>query len=590
MNQNILKGGEFLFKQSNAENIFTPEDYNEEQLMFRSSIRKFLDKELEPIKEKFDTEEGAKIAPEILEKMGNLGFHALSVPEAYGGMNCDLKTELAFGEVASDSFALAQSIGVHTGLGIYPILFYGTTAQKEKYLSKIINAEIKCSYCLTEPSAGSDANAAKTRATISDDKTHFILNGQKMWITNAGFADVFFVFCKIENDENLSCLIVHKEWGVTLGEEEKKLGIKGSSTRQVFFEQIKVPIENLIGERNKGFKIAMNALNMGRLKIAVANSAISKRAFNKALNYAETRTQFGKSISNFGAIQWKVANMATKIYALESAWNRSAQQIDDYFESLLKIENNALDTKIKAVAEFAMECSINKVYGSEVEAYIVDEALQIYGGMGYSAENEISVLYRNIRGNRIYEGTNEINRLLITSTLLKKALNATLPIFEVAMNALHEIQNNKIEIPTSTDNLTIASHCIENAKKATILLTGLAAQTFQQKIQDEQEVLMNISDLIAEIYMVESAFLRTLKHKLSENTEVRQAIVAVLVYELVNKITLKSKEIIYACAENEIALQYENSLKALLYLPYINVIEKRRLIAKYFFNEKQYKV
>ena len=256
-----IKGGEFLLTKSDYTTIFTPEDYTEEQKMFRSSMRDFLNKEVEPIKEKFDSKEGTEIAPILLEKMGELGFHGIGVPEEYGGLNCDMKTELAFGEIASDSFAFSQSIGVHTGLGVYPILLYGTEEQKKKYLNDIVTAKIKCSYCLTEPGAGSDANSGKTKALFNQDQTHFVLNGQKMWITNSGFADVFFVFCKIEDDENLSCLIVHKEWGVKLGAEEKKLGIHGSSTRQVFFENVEVPVENLLGERNKGFKIAMNALN-----------------------------------------------------------------------------------------------------------------------------------------------------------------------------------------------------------------------------------------------------------------------------------------------------------------------------------------
>jgi len=589
MQQTILKGGEFLFKNTIPESIFTPEDYSEEQLMFRSSIRKFLDTEIEPIKEKFDSEEGTVIAPKLLEKMGEMGFHALAVPEEYGGLNCNLKTELAFGEIASDSFAFAQSIGVHTGLGIYPVLFYGTHEQKANYLTKIISAEIKCSYCLTEPEAGSDASSVKTKAVLNDDKTHYILNGQKMWITNSGFADVFFVFCKIEEDENVSCLIVHKEWGVTLGEEEKKLGIKGSSTRQVFFENVKVPVENLLGERNKGFKIAMNALNMGRLKIAVANSAISKRAFNKAVEYAEARRQFGTSISNFGAIQWKIANMATKIYTLETAWNRTAQQIDEMYEHLLKEENNPLDTKIKAVAEYAIECSMNKVFGSETEAYVVDEALQIYGGMGYSAENEISVHYRNIRGNRIYEGTNEINRILISTTLLRKALKGELPLYDAAMQAFQQLQNKK----TISDNFTEqekANTFIENCKQALLLICGLAAQHFQKDIQNEQEVLMHISDMMTNIYMLESMYLRTYKHETKTNFSVRQQMLNVYMYEISDKMKATSKEVIFACTEGAQALEYVKSIQGLFNLPYLNIKNERRAVAQHFIKQRQYKL
>jgi len=363
-----IKGGEFLLTKSDYLTVFTPEDYTEEQKMFRSSMRDFLNKEVEPIKEKFDTKEGTELAPGLLEKMGELGFHGIGVPEEYGGLNCDMKTELAFGEIASDSFAFSQSIGVHTGLGVYPILLYGTEEQKKRYLNDIVTAKIKCSYCLTEPGSGSDANSGKTKAIFNQGQSHYILNGQKMWITNSGFADVFFVFCKIEDDENLSCLIVHKEWGVKLGAEEKKLGIHGSSTRQVFFENVEVPVENLLGERNKGFKIAMNALNAGRIKIGVANTAIGKRAFKLGINYANERIQFGEKIANFGAIKEKIATMAARLYGLESSWNRSAQHIDEDYEELVAQGQDKLEAKIKSCAEYAMECAIIKVYGSEVES------------------------------------------------------------------------------------------------------------------------------------------------------------------------------------------------------------------------------
>ena len=443
----ILKGGEFLLSPTNPADVFSPEDYTEEQNMFRSSIRDFLNKEIEPIKEKFDSKEGTTIAPQLLEKMGELGFHGIGVPTEYGGLNCDMKTELAYGEIASDSFAFSQAIGVHTGLGVYPILLYGTEAQKEKYLNDIVSAKIKCSYCLTEPGAGSDANSGKTKAVFSEDEKHFIVNGQKMWITNSGFADVFFVFCKIENDKNLSCLIVHKEWGVTLGAEEKKLGIHGSSTRQVFFENVKVPVENLLGERDKGFKIAMNALNAGRIKIAVANSGIGKRAFKLGVNYANQREQFGKKIAAFGAIKHKIAAMGCKLYALESSWNRAGHQIDEFYNELIESGVNKLEAKIKSVAEYSMECAITKVYGSEAESYIVDEALQIHGGMGFSAESEISTHYRNVRGNRIYEGTNEINRILIPTMLLRKAMKGELPFMQAAMSSFQELQSGLLTAP-----------------------------------------------------------------------------------------------------------------------------------------------
>jgi len=293
-NKKITKGGSFLIQRTSSENLFTPEDYTEEQTMLRTSIRSFLDQEIEPNKAIFDSKEGVLLAPEKLEKLGDLGFLGLSVPEEFGGFGCDIKTDLVASEIMSDSFSFSQTLGIQRGLGINTILFYGNTDQKETYLKDIISGKTKCSYCLTEPSAGSDANSGKTKAVYSEDGKHFILNGQKMWITNSGFADLFSVFCKIEDDANLSCLLVEKEWGIKLGAEENKLGIHGSSTRQVFFEDVKVPVKNLLGERNKGFKIAMNALNMGRLMIGIAGSAISKRAFKLGVSYANERIQFGK--------------------------------------------------------------------------------------------------------------------------------------------------------------------------------------------------------------------------------------------------------------------------------------------------------
>ncbi|MEL6864684.1 MAG: acyl-CoA dehydrogenase family protein, partial [Bacteroidota bacterium] len=473
----LIKGGEFILKEAAPESVFTPEEYNEEQRMFRKAMRDFLDKEVEPLKEQFDSVAGTKLAPALLEKMGDLGFFGIAIPEQYGGLNYDFKTDLAFGEIASDSFAFSQSIGVQSGLAIYPILLYGTEEQKEKYLPPIVAGKTKLSYCLTEPSAGSDANSGKTKAVLSEDQSHFILNGQKMWITNSGFADVFAVFCKIEEDENLSCLIVEKEWGVTLGAEERKMGIHGSSTRQVFFENVKVPIANLLGTRNKGFKIAMNALNGGRIKIAVACTAIAKRAFRLAVQHANQRVQFKQAIANFGAIQHKIALMATRIYALESSWNRAAHQVDEVYEALLAQGTDPLAAKIQSLAEFAIECAITKVYGSEVEQFVVDEALQIHGGMGYSAESEISTHYRNIRGNRIYEGTNEINRILIPTMLLRKAMKGEMPLMEAAMNTFEEVQRGAAKPAIEGEQpYELAQSFLANAKKAFLLIAGQSVQ------------------------------------------------------------------------------------------------------------------
>ena len=582
-----IKGGEFLLTKSDYSTVFTPEDYTEEQKMFRSSMRDFLNKEVEPIKEKFDTKEGTELAPGLLEKMGELGFHGIGVPEEYGGLNCDMKTELAFGEIASDSFAFSQSIGVHTGLGVYPILLYGTEEQKKRYLNDIVTAKIKCSYCLTEPGSGSDANSGKTKAIFNQGQSHYILNGQKMWITNSGFADVFFVFCKIEDDENLSCLIVHKEWGVKLGAEEKKLGIHGSSTRQVFFENVEVPVENLLGERNKGFKIAMNALNAGRIKIGVANTAIGKRAFKLGINYANERIQFGEKIANFGAIKEKIATMAARLYGLESSWNRSAQHIDEVYEELVDQGQDKLEAKIKSCAEYAMECAIIKVYGSEVESYIVDEALQIHGGMGFSGESEISVHYRNVRGNRIYEGTNEINRILTPTMLLRKAMKGELPFMEKTMALFQELMSGQLKaVEQENQPLVLIENFIEIAKKATLLTTGIAVQKFQQEIKSEQEVLMHLADMMIPLFILESALLRSQKQQASVYTN----LTLILMYETSELLSKHAKEVIFASSSNKEAMQNYKGINRLFQLPHRNLKELRREVANHFIVRNEYKL
>ncbi|MBQ4818988.1 acyl-CoA dehydrogenase family protein [Aquimarina sp. MMG016] len=585
-----IKGGEFLIKTSDPNTIFTPEDYTEEQHMLRDAIRDFINKEIEPLKEVFDSKEGTEIAPEILEKLGELGFLAISVPESIGGMGCDIKTDLVASEVMSDSFSFSQTLGVQRGLGVNTILFYGTEAQKNKYLDDILIGKLKCSYCLTEPGAGSDANSGKTKATLSEDGKHYILNGQKMWITNAGFADIFSVFCKIEGDENLSCLIVEKEWGVKLGVEENKLGIHGSSTRQVFFENVKVPVENLLGERNKGFKIAMNALNMGRLMIGVAGSAIGKRAFRLGVQYANQRVQFKKTISSFGAIQEKIAKMAIDIYAIESGWNRLGGDMDNVYDEFIVEGLDPLRAKQKVAQEFAAECAMIKVFGSEVEQFVVDEALQMHGGMGFSGESEISIHYRNIRGNRIYEGTNEINRLVIPGTILKYVLKGKLPLIQSATQAFQDLQSGNLKPADSNKSFKeFALDFLENCKKSAILISGQVMQKFQQDIQEQQEVLSRLADIITQVYILEGVILRTLKNQ-EKNKEIREAMSSICMHTSAGHIKTAVKEVVSASAEGDIALMTIKAINKLLQLPVRNIIEDRRTIATHFIKENQYKI
>ncbi|HLV15724.1 MAG TPA: acyl-CoA dehydrogenase family protein [Xanthomarina sp.] len=586
----LIHGGAFLIYTPEYDSVFTPEDYTEDQLLIRASVREFLNREIEPLKDVFDTKEGTKIAPEKLEMLGELGFLGLSVPEKFGGMGCNIKTDMAASEVMSDSFAFSQSMGVQRGLGINTILFYGTPEQQEKYLSGIIAGKIKCSYCLTEPGAGSDANSGKTKATLSADGKHYILNGQKMWITNAGFADVFSVFCKIDGDENLSCLIVEKAWGVTLGPEENKMGIHGSSTRQVFFEGVKVPVENLLGERNKGFKIAMNALNLGRLFIGIAGSGISKRAFRLGVTYANQRVQFNQTIASFGAIQEKIAKMAVSIYALESGWNRLSGDMDVMYDVYLSESSNELQSKQKVAQEYATECAIIKVFGSEVEQFVVDEALQIHGGMGYSGESDISVLYRNIRGNRIYEGTNEINRLLIPGTILKLAYKGNIPLMETVMKTFGDLQAGKLTPADPTLSFTDFSLAyLNNCKMVAQLVCGQAMQKFQQEIEKEQEVLSRLSDIISQVYILESVVLRSIKNH-AHQTELREAMTSIFMYDSAKTINEAAQEVIYACTDPTMAVMSFKAIKKLIQMPAENIIEKRKVVAKHFIEENKYKL
>ncbi len=583
-----IKGGTFLLETPTSEYIFTPEDYTEEHLLLRASVREFINQEIEPNKTIFDSKEGTKLAPQKLEQFGALGFLGLAVPEKFGGAGCDIKTDLAVSEVMCDSFSFSQSLGIQKGLGINTILFYGNEAQQAKYLEGIISGQIKCAYCLTEPHAGSDANAGKTKAVYSEDGKHFILNGQKMWITNSGFADVFSVFCKIEDDPNMSCLIVEKKWGVQLGAEEKKLGIHGSSTRQVFFENVKVPVENLLGERNNGLKIAMDALNMGRLAIGIAGSAIAKRAFRLGIRYANERFQFKQPISAFGAIQEKIAKMAASIYALEAAWNRLGGDMDILVQHFTAEGVDILTAKQKVANDFATECAMIKVLGSETEQFVVDEALQMHGGMGYSGESEISILYRNIRGNRIYEGTNEINRLVIPGNLLRKAFKGELPLMEKVMTTFSELQAGQLNaIADTVEEKELPLLFLENAKKATLLTMGLAAQKYQGDIKNAQEVLTRLSNLLAYTYFIESAILRANKHA---SSTIHFDLMLLYLYEKADLMKQELKEVIYNCSEKEAAMANLKAIQRLLNLPPKDIIQLRQKIAKHFIQKNDYKL
>ncbi len=506
-----LKGGEFLIKETNAQDIFIPEQWNEEQLMIAQSCTDFLAQEIWPNLDKIDAQEEG-LTVKLLDKAAELGLLGLSVPEEFGGFEKDFVTGMLATEKLGAGYSFAVSISAHTGIGTLPILYYGNDAQKKKYIPNLASGKWKACYCLTEPGSGSDANSGKTKAVLSADGKHYILNGQKMWITNGGFADVFTVFAKIDNDENLSAFIVEKSFGgISLNPEEHKMGIKGSSTRQVFFNDCKVPVENLLSERQNGFKIAVNILNVGRIKLAAAALGGSKRVSGQSVQYANERNQFGRPISKYGAIRYKLAEQAIRIYAVESALYRATQNIEDAMNSLIAGGMEHGKAILKGVEQFAPEAAILKVAGSEVLDYVVDEGVQVYGGMGYSADAPMDRSYRDSRINRIFEGTNEINRMLIVDMLLKRAMKGEIDLLGPATKIAAEL----VSVPDfggeDTALFSAEKKYLKNFKKAVLMTAGSAAQKLMMELAKEQEVLMNIADMLIDLYVSESVLLRVEK-------------------------------------------------------------------------------
>ena len=440
-NKKTTKGGEFIIKESNHELIFTPEDFSEEQKMMRDSVIEFNEREVIAKKSRFE-EKDFKLTEEVMKKAGEMGFLGVSVPEEYGGLGMDFVSTMIVCEyMSSGSGSISTAFGAHTGIGTMPILFYGTEEQKRKYLPKLSSGEWFGSYCLTEPNAGSDANSGKTTAELTPDKKYYKINGQKMWISNAGFAKLFIVFARIENDKNITAFIIEKEEnnGMVLGEEEKKLGIRASSTRQVFFNDTTIPVENMLGKRGEGFKIAVNSLNVGRIKLGAACIDSERRATTIAVQYANNRKQFNTRISDFGAIKYKIAEMATNTYVNESACYRAAKDIEERINSLVENNHSKLEAELKALEEFAIECSIIKVATSEDMQICSDEGIQIFGGMGFSEETPMEGAWRDARIARIYEGTNEINRLLSVGMLLKKAMKKNIDLVTPTKGVFKEL-------------------------------------------------------------------------------------------------------------------------------------------------------
>lgn len=576
-----LKGGEWLIKESNAFQTFTPEDFNEEQLMVKEMCLQFLSAEVLPNLDRIDKMEDG-LMPGLMVKAGEQGLLGTSIPEAYGGLGKDFITSTLVNEGLGGGYSFSVAIAAHTGIGTLPILYFGTEEQKNKYIPKLASGEWKGAYGLTEPNSGSDALGAKTTAVLSEDGKNYILNGQKCWITNGGFADVYTVFAKIDGDKFSTFIVERGMEGFTQGPEEHKMGIKGSSTVQLYFQDCKVPVENLLGEIGKGHIIAFNILNIGRLKLAAAAIGASKMALGTTIEYATTREQFKTAIANFGAIKYKLAETAIKIYVSESALYRTSKWIDDKEVELQQSGKQFNEALLGAAEEYAVECAILKVHGSEVLDYAVDEGVQVHGGNGFSDEYNISRAYRDSRINRIYEGTNEINRLLTVDMILKRAMKGKLDLMGPAMAVSKELMS----IPEfgNDDDSAFAKErkAILQMKKAILMVAGAAVQKLMMKIQDEQEILMNIADMAIETFVAESTLLRVLKMA-DKQGEVAVSLQIDMMRcnlnDAVDKVNKAGKEAINAFAEGDEQRMMLLGLKRFTKMEPFNSKNARRRIA-----------
>ncbi|AYB30636.1 acyl-CoA dehydrogenase family protein [Chryseolinea soli] len=591
--KHAIKGGEFLIRESQANEIFIPEEYSEEQQMIQQQCKDFLTKEVFNRLDEIDSQKDPKLMPTLLDKAGELGLLGTSVPTEYGGFGMDFNTTMLVAEVIGGGHSVAVALSAHTGIGTLPIVYYGNEEQKKKYLPKLATGEYKAAYCLTEPDSGSDANSGKTKAVLSADGKHYVINGQKMWITNGGFADVYIVFAKIDNDKNLSAFIVEKAFGgITMNEEEHKMGIKGSSTRQIFFNDCKVPVENLLSERENGFKIAVNILNVGRIKLGVAAVGGSKKTISTAVNYAKERKQFGTAIANFGAIKHKIAEMVTKVFVSESACYRAGQNIDDTYNALVAGGMDPAKAKLKSLEEFAIECAILKVHGSEVLDFVVDEGVQIYGGMGFSAEGPMDRAYRDARINRIFEGTNEINRMLTIDMLMKRAMKGSIDLMNPAM----AVQKELMAIPdfgaSEEEGLFVKEKkVLANLKKAGLMVAGAAVQKFMMKLSDEQEVLMNLADMLIEAYAAESTLLRVEKLiglKGEAACEIQKEMALIYLHYAVERVASCGRQAITSFAEGDEQRLMLMGLKRFTKVDPYNLKQARRKVADYAIAKGEY--
>jgi hypothetical protein len=589
----MIKGGEFLVKKTSYKDVFIREEFGEEQLMMLNATEEFSNLEIKPNLMRFEKKD-YKLVEKLMRKAGELGLLAVSVPEKYQGLGMGFNTGMLIcEEISSLSGSIATAFGAHTGIGTLPILLYGSEEQKLHYLPKISSGEWMACYNLTEPDAGSDANSGKTKAVLSDDGEHYEITGQKIWISNAGFAHVFIVFARIEDDKNITGFVFEKDKvdGLTLNPEEAKLGIRSSSTRQVFYNKVKVHKSAMLGKRGEGFKIAMNSLNVGRIKLGVAVIGAAKKIINYAVSYANERKQFNTQISSFGAIQFKLAEMATKTYVADAGNYRSGQNIEDHIARLEAKGLSTQDAKLQGVEEYSIECAILKVFCSEVVQYVSDEAVQIYGGMGFSAESEVEACYRDARISRIYEGTNEINRLLIVKMILKKGIMGEIDLMNPAKAVIKEIMTIPSFDSTKNELFEEEKKVLANLKKAILMVAGTASEKLGNNLKDEQELMMNISEMIIDTYMLESALLKTEKIISKYGREKHEEKISICInflHHVVEKVNKNGKEAIYAILEGDEQKILLMGLKRFTKVSAANLKEHRRLIAKKLIEENKY--
>ncbi len=577
-------GGDFIIRDTEASQVFTTHDFTEEQRMMGQAVEDYVDKEIWPNKPRFENRD-FEFTLQKVKECGELGILGPSISEEYGGLGMGFTTAmLVCDKISGATGSLGTAYGAHTGIGILPIYLYGSDEQRKKYLPKMVSGEWIGAYCLTEPSAGSDANSGKATAKLTEDGQHYIINGQKMWISNAGYAEIFIVFARIEEDKNITAFIVEKSKaeGLTLGEEEHKLGIKASSTRQVFFENVKIPVENLLGTRNEGFKLALNVLNVGRIKLAAASLDAQNRNINYAVEYANNRVQFGLPISKFGAIKEKIATLMTNSYVCHSACYRAAHDIES---EIAKLESEGLDkqtAELKGVEEYAAEAALLKVWCSESAQHCTDEAIQILGGMGFSEETAPESAWRDARITRIYEGTNEINRLLVVNLILKKGLKGEIDLMTPAKLVADELTSvPSFDVPDFSEPFSLEYHVLSQLKKVILLVAGKAIQKHAADLAKHEELILRIADIGMEIYMAESAVLAADKNKDKPNAEFYKNMASINLYKATSKIQQAGEEAILYLAEGDEQKMMLMGLKRFTKYPEIpNLIKLQQQVAQ----------